>query len=67
LHEDTETPYNHYCECEMDCETLRGESERMGRLIGVISHVLEIKASFPVMLEGENSREDYSRIELLVK
>ncbi|SFL15205.1 exonuclease SbcC [Paenibacillus sp. 1_12] len=41
--------------------------QRMGRMIGVISHVAEIKASFPAILEVTKSREGYSRVELILK
>ncbi|MEK3724992.1 SMC family ATPase [Paenibacillus sp. FSL H8-0034] len=41
--------------------------QRMGRMIGVISHVAEIKASFPAILEVTKSREGYSRVELVLK
>ncbi|NHN29189.1 AAA family ATPase [Paenibacillus agricola] len=41
--------------------------QKMGRMIGVISHVAEIKASFPAVLEVTKSREGYSHVELILK
>jgi exonuclease SbcC len=41
--------------------------QRSGRLIGVISHVPEIKAAFPAVLEVRKSREGFSRTELVLK
>jgi exonuclease SbcC len=41
--------------------------QKMGRMIGVISHVAEIKTSFPAVLEVTKSREGYSHVELILK
>lgn len=46
-------------------ETIIGLQET-GRMIGVISHVNELKNAFPAVLQVEKTREGYSRAEFLV-
>jgi exonuclease SbcC len=41
--------------------------QRSGRMIGVISHVQELKQAFPAVLEVSKTKEGYSRTALLVK
>ncbi len=41
--------------------------QKAGRMIGVISHVEELKAAFPACLEVTKLKEGYSRTRLLVK
>ena len=39
--------------------------QKSGRMIGVISHVEELKAAFPAILEVKKSREGHSQRSLL--
>lgn len=41
--------------------------QKAGRMIGVISHVPELKEAFPAVLSVEKTREGYSRTSLIVK
>lgn len=41
--------------------------QRSGRMIGVISHVQELKAAFPAVLEVRKTKEGYSRTAISVK
>ena len=41
--------------------------QKSGRMIGVISHVQELKAAIPAILEVEKSKEGYSRTKFLLK
>ena len=41
--------------------------QKSGRMIGVISHVEELKAAFPAILEVKKSREGHSRASFLIK
>ncbi|ANU09015.1 exonuclease [Planococcus antarcticus DSM 14505] len=41
--------------------------QKSGRMIGVISHVQELKAAIPAILEVEKSKEGYSRTKFLIK
>jgi len=41
--------------------------QRAGRMIGVISHVAELKEAFPACLEVSKSREGFSRTSILLK
>jgi exonuclease SbcC len=41
--------------------------QRTGRMIGVISHVQELKQAFPAVLEVQKTKEGYSRTTILVK
>lgn len=41
--------------------------QRAGRMIGVISHVQELKAAFPAILEVSKTKEGYSRTKFLLK
>ncbi|MFF2888398.1 AAA family ATPase [Paenibacillus sp. NPDC057967] len=41
--------------------------QKAGRMIGVISHVAELKEAFPACLEVSKSREGYSRTSILLK
>ncbi len=41
--------------------------QRSGRMIGVISHVTELKQAFPAVLEVTKTREGYSRTTFLLK
>jgi exonuclease SbcC len=41
--------------------------QQAGRMIGVISHVQELKAAFPAVLEVRKTREGYSTTALVVK
>lgn len=41
--------------------------QRSGRMIGVISHVQELKAAFPAILQVSKTREGYSRTQIVVK
>ncbi|MBB4824325.1 exonuclease SbcC [Sporosarcina luteola] len=41
--------------------------QRSGRMIGVISHVEELKAAFPAILEVKKSKEGYSKTAFLIK
>lgn len=41
--------------------------QKSGRMIGVISHVEELKAAFPAILEVKKSREGHSHTEFLIK
>ncbi|MHA6260428.1 AAA family ATPase [Sporosarcina sp. CAU 1771] len=41
--------------------------QKSGRMIGVISHVEELKAAFPAILEVIKSREGHSRTSFLIK
>ncbi len=41
--------------------------QKSGRLIGVISHVEELKAVFPAILEVEKTKEGYSKTEFKIK
>ncbi len=43
------------------------ELQKAGRMIGVISHVEELKAAFPAILEVRKSKEGYSRTKFFVK
>lgn len=43
------------------------ELQRAGRMIGVISHVQELKEAFPAVLEVRKTKEGYSRTALLLK
>lgn len=41
--------------------------QKSGRMIGVISHVQELKAAIPAILEVKKSREGYSQTRFLIK
>ncbi|WP_372661974.1 AAA family ATPase [Cohnella sp.] len=41
--------------------------QRSGRMIGVISHVQELKQAFPAVLEVSKTKEGYSRTAILLK
>lgn len=41
--------------------------QKAGRMIGVISHVQELKDAFPAVLEVRKSREGFSRTEIVLK
>lgn len=41
--------------------------QRSGRMIGVISHVQELKQAFPAVLEVRKTKEGYSRTSILLK
>ncbi|MCZ2259675.1 AAA family ATPase [Sporosarcina sp. G11-34] len=41
--------------------------QKSGRMIGVISHVEELKAAFPAILDVKKSREGHSHTEFLIK
>ncbi|HSP23263.1 MAG TPA: AAA family ATPase [Planococcus sp. (in: firmicutes)] len=41
--------------------------QKSGRIIGVISHVQELKAAIPAILEVHKSKEGYSRTEFVIK
>lgn len=41
--------------------------QRSGRMIGVISHVQELKLAFPAVLEVSKTKEGYSRTAIIVK
>ena len=41
--------------------------QKSGRMIGVISHVEELKAAFPAILEVKKARECHSHTEFLIK
>lgn len=41
--------------------------QKSGRMIGVISHVEELKAAFPAILEVKKSREGHSTTQFLIK
>lgn len=41
--------------------------QKSGRMIGVISHVAELKAAIPAILEVEKQKEGYSRTKFVVK
>lgn len=41
--------------------------QRAGRMIGVISHVEELKAAFPAILEVKKSKEGHSQTSFLIK
>lgn len=41
--------------------------QRAGRMIGVISHVQELKEAFPAVLEVRKTKEGYSRTSILLK
>ncbi|WP_332646170.1 SMC family ATPase [Lysinibacillus sp. 54212] len=41
--------------------------QKSGRIIGVISHVAELKAAIPAILEVEKLKEGYSRTKILLK
>lgn len=41
--------------------------QKSGRMIGVISHVEELKAAFPAILEVKKSREGHSHTQFLIK
>lgn len=41
--------------------------QRVGRMIGVISHVSELKQAFPAVLEVTKTKEGYSKTKFLVK
>ncbi len=41
--------------------------QKSGRMIGVISHVQELKAAIPAILQVEKSKEGYSRTSFLIK
>lgn len=41
--------------------------QKSGRMIGVISHVAELKAAIPAILEVEKLKEGYSRTRILLK
>ncbi|MFC5402199.1 AAA family ATPase [Cohnella soli] len=41
--------------------------QRSGRMIGVISHVQELKAAFPAVLEVSKTKEGYSRTAFVLK
>ncbi|BBI32308.1 AAA family ATPase [Cohnella abietis] len=41
--------------------------QRSGRMIGVISHVQELKQAFPAILEVSKTKEGHSRTEIIVK
>ena len=43
------------------------ELQKSGRMIGVISHVEELKAAFPAILEVRKSREGHSHTQFLLK
>ncbi|WP_342510441.1 SMC family ATPase [Sporosarcina sp. FSL K6-1522] len=41
--------------------------QKSGRMIGVISHVEELKAAFPAILEVKKSRDGHSRTQFVIK
>ncbi len=41
--------------------------QRAGRMIGVISHVTELKQAFPAVLEVHKTKEGFSRTEIAIK
>ncbi|MGB6406383.1 MAG: SMC family ATPase [Planococcus donghaensis] len=41
--------------------------QKSGRMIGVISHVQELKAAIPAILQVEKSKEGYSRTKFVIK
>ncbi|MFJ5771196.1 AAA family ATPase [Psychrobacillus sp. NPDC093180] len=41
--------------------------QKSGRMIGVISHVAELKASMPAILEVEKAKEGYSKTKFVIK
>ena len=41
--------------------------QKSGRMIGVISHVAELKAAIPAILEVEKQKEGYSRTKFVIK
>ena len=41
--------------------------QQSGRLIGVISHVAELKAAMPAILQVNKLKEGHSRTEIIVK
>uniref|UniRef100_UPI003566D42E SbcC/MukB-like Walker B domain-containing protein n=2 Tax=Cohnella TaxID=329857 RepID=UPI003566D42E len=41
--------------------------QRSGRMIGVISHVQELKMAFPAVLEVSKTKEGHSRTKFIVK
>jgi exonuclease SbcC len=41
--------------------------QQSGRMIGVISHVQELKNAIPAILEVKKTREGYSRTEFVIK
>ncbi|GGA35049.1 AAA family ATPase [Psychrobacillus lasiicapitis] len=41
--------------------------QKSGRMIGVISHVAELKASIPAILEVEKAKEGYSKTKFVIK
>lgn len=41
--------------------------QRSGRMIGVISHVQELKAAFPAILQVNKTREGFSRTQIVLK
>ena len=41
--------------------------QKSGRMIGVISHVTELKAAIPAILEVEKQKEGYSRTKFVIK
>ncbi|MEK3763634.1 SMC family ATPase [Solibacillus sp. FSL K6-4121] len=41
--------------------------QQTGRLIGVISHVAELKAAMPVILQVQKLKEGYSKTEIIIK
>ncbi|MGM8215463.1 AAA family ATPase [Bacillaceae bacterium W0354] len=41
--------------------------QKSGRMIGVISHVQELKSSIPAILQVEKTKEGYSQTEFLIK
>lgn len=41
--------------------------QKSGRMIGVISHVAELKAAIPAILEVEKQKEGYSRTKIVIK
>ncbi len=43
------------------------ELQQSGRMIGVISHVQELKAAIPAILEVKKSKEGYSKTQFIIK
>ena len=41
--------------------------QKSGRMIGVISHVEELKTIFPAMLSVEKTKEGYSKTKFVIK
>ncbi|MEG0472119.1 MAG: hypothetical protein RR588_07265, partial [Solibacillus sp.] len=41
--------------------------QKTGRLIGVISHVAELKAAMPAILQVQKLKEGHSRTEIILK